>query len=130
MILIENEFLIVEDHYIDFEIIKIKIQQHFPNIDFVKSINGQEALDLIQKRIDQLKGLPGVILLDLHMPFINGFQFLEAFKNIYPDYLAKPKIILLTSSLNPDYKRLANEYKVDGFMIKPICINTLKSILW
>ncbi|MBT33589.1 MAG: hypothetical protein CMO01_28320 [Thalassobius sp.] len=130
MILSKNEFLIIDDHEIDSDIIEIKIQQHLTNIQFTKANSGKAGLDLIKNRVKKLEQLPGVILLDLYMPGFNGYQFLDEFEEIYPDYIPKPKIILLTSSINPADKKKAKNYKIDCFMIKPLCIDTLKKIIF
>ena len=77
MILSKNEFLIIDDHEIDSDIIEIKIQQHLTNIQFTKANSGKAGLDLIKNRVKKLEQLPGVILLDLYMPGFNGYQFLD-----------------------------------------------------
>ena len=130
MMLSENEFLIIEDHNIDLQIAKIKIQQKYPKVNFVKACNGQEAIELIQHRIDYGINLPGIILLDLYMPILNGYEFLDVFIKIFPKYLTKPKIVILTSSVNPLDKKLSVNYNIiDGFLIKPLDLNQLQDLI-
>ena len=56
------------------------------NMDFIEEIhtalNGQEAIDLINDYFQGAKTLPDIILLDLNMPIMDGFGFIEAFKKL------------------------------------------------
>ena len=77
------------------------------------------ALDKLIKVSDQL--LPQVIFLDLNMPVLNGWDFLNTLTMQEKRFLGKCRIFILTSSIDAQEKELAARYKlVSGFLQKPI----------
>jgi len=93
------------------------------------ALNGQEALDLINGYFLGDRSIPDVILLDLNMPIMDGFQFIEAFKRL--EYPKKDKILIvvLTSSANPEDVKKAKSLGVDHYMTKPINEEKLLALL-
>ncbi len=64
--------------------------------------------------------LPELILLDLHMPAMNGFEFLNELTSSFPD-LGKTKVIMLTTSESQSDRIKAMSYHlVKGFLAKPL----------
>jgi len=80
--------------------------------------NGQEALNYLRYIIDAAELLPNVILLDLNMPIIDGWQFLDAIKTLT---LSKSiKICLVSSSIDRVDHLKAKQYTaVSDFLVKP-----------
>lgn len=67
------------------------------------------------------KLMPEVIFIDINMPMIDGFQFIEQFLTLPGIILEGTKLVILTSSINPEDKRKAMNYKFDiNFMNKPL----------
>ena len=90
--------------------------------------NGLEALNYLQENAGSPDMLPSVILLDINMPVLDGWQFLDGFiklrisKNI--------KVFLISSSINHSDHARALEYKeVSRFYIKPVTRENLLGIL-
>jgi CheY-like chemotaxis protein len=86
--------------------------------------NGKEALELL---ISQKALLPDIIFLDINMPVISGWDFLEL---LSPDELGSlPRIFMLTSSISPDdIKRSENHPFVYAFLTKPLSIARLQEL--
>lgn len=84
------------------------------------ALNGKEALDLINDYFTGDRAIPDIILLDLNMLIMDGFQFIEAFKRL--DYQKKEKvlIVVLTSSENPEDIIKAKKLGVDHYLTKPL----------
>ena len=81
--------------------------------------NGQEALDFVQEQSDTPQ-YPEVIFLDLNMPVMDGFEFLERFEKIQQKAKQRIPIYILTSSnYFKDFER-AKDFSVTGYIIKPL----------
>ena len=89
--------------------------------------NGQEALEVIQQRCQE--GLcPRLILLDINMPVMNGFEFLEAYEQLDFPNKQSVVIVMLTTSLNPkDVDRLRS-LPNHGFLNKPLKRETINAL--
>jgi CheY-like chemotaxis protein len=94
------------------------------SLDFINEIdtaqNGQQAIDLLNKYSKAARRLPDIILLDLNMPIMDGFGFLEAFKDLYLPSKDKMKIIIVTSSIHPEDIQRAKDYGVTSYLTKPL----------
>jgi CheY-like chemotaxis protein len=84
--------------------------------------DGEEALQILKGK--PLATLPasGIIFLDINMPGLNGWEFLDEYlKSSDLNLNAHIVIILLSSSLNPDDKEMALKYPcINGFLNKPL----------
>jgi len=93
--------------------------------------SGEEALSYLQSStyINKSKE-PNLIFLDINMPGMNGWEFLKEYKKISDPIKRKIVILMLTTSLNPDDKELANTIpEVSGFINKPLNTEILEKIL-
>lgn len=77
--------------------------------------NGEEAIELLR---DGKTEKPGVILLDLNMPRMNGIEFLKVIKN--DDTLKRIPVVVLTTSKEEEDKVESFSLGVAGYMIKPV----------
>lgn len=73
--------------------------------------------------------IPEVIFLDINMPIMDGFQFLEEFKKFREPIRKRAKIAILTTSMNPTdrFKSLRNEFVI-SFINKPLSKDTLDKL--
>jgi CheY-like chemotaxis protein len=81
--------------------------------------SAEDALGFLK----EMKGeaAPDVIFLDLNMPEIDGFSFLNDFKNLPPEILSKCKIVVLTSSNSAKDREQAFSFEnVIQYITKPI----------
>ena len=88
--------------------------------------NGKQALDFLEtadKKVD-------LIFLDINMPIMNGWQFLEKYKELEDAKKAGSVVVMLTTSMNSEDKEKAFEYGVVGdFISKPLSPEALQEIL-
>ena len=83
--------------------------------------NGEEAMEAINSHL-----MPDIILLDINMPIMDGWEFLEA----YESQKHKAKVFMLTSSTMTDDRSRAEEFDcVLGYYTKPINLKDIKEVL-
>ena len=91
--------------------------------------NGKQALDYFIAALKNLKnqGIPQVILLDLNMPVMDGWQFLTALSEQNLDNLKNTTIYIVSSSINSsDIERSKAIQQVSDFLIKPVNFDELE----
>lgn len=120
--------LLVEDDSI-FQLLARKILERigFSGEQIQVAATGKEALDLINDSREQAHALPDIILLDLKLPVMDGFEFLHKF-NAMPER-DQSKVIIVTSSVNPDDAKRAGRMGVYEYISKPLREETLRSML-
>jgi two-component system, chemotaxis family, chemotaxis protein CheY len=84
-------------------------------------LNGEDALDFLKGNIENPMHLPDFVFLDINMPFVDGWMFLEDYAAIKPK-LSKPIVIyMVSSSIDPrDIDRAKKNSEVSGYVIKPV----------
>lgn len=92
--------------------------------------NGKLALDTLLENKDDAEALPTVILLDINMPIMDGWEFLEKYKTIR-DILAKHIIIyMVSSSINQRDIERAKEYSdVMEYLEKPVTLEEIQKMI-
>ena len=90
--------------------------------------NGKEALDTLLPRIKSNENLPDIILLDINMPVMDGWQFLDEFTNTAPKKAIT--IYMVTSSIDPEDVKKAQKYsQISNYIVKPLTRKKLEEIL-
>jgi len=112
--------LVIEDNITDGLVIKRTLSKYIDeDINVVR--DGTEAMSFLARalksNIDRDITLPRLITLDLNMPKMNGFEFIERFKK--NDQTREIPIIVLTSSQLPDEIRKAYFLGANSYVIKP-----------
>ena len=92
--------------------------------------NGQELLTEIKANTTSEEGLPDIILLDLNMPVMDGWQFLDAIITFYDTLPKSIDIYVLSSSIFTADIEKAKKYKiVNDYLVKPVSREKLNEIL-
>ncbi len=83
--------------------------------------NGEQALHFIVDNLGNQSELPDVILLDMNMPVMDGFEFMTSYSSLVPKISKKIIVIMISSSINPsDIQRAKSIQGISNYMAKPI----------
>jgi CheY-like chemotaxis protein len=117
-------FILIDDDKIMLFLIEFEIKRHFKNMSIASYVKSDAAFNFIQDNSNGLEDT--VVLLDLNMPVMDGFQVLESLKSISHNL----KVIIVTSSISDEDKEKAMNYSfVQGYINKPLKGLELKNLL-
>jgi CheY-like chemotaxis protein len=92
--------------------------------------DGEEAIQFLVDNISKNENLPDVIFLDINMPIMDGWQFLEEYVNLKPRIGKKITIYLVSSSVDSaDLDKAKKISEISDYIIKPIKQEMLKEII-
>ena len=122
-----NCILLVDDSPDDIHYHQIVINEMDITNSIQVSNNGIEAIEFLKKE-NQI--IPELIFLDINMPKMNGWEFLEKYKYLEVTQKARIIVMMLSTSTNPDDIKKAKEIEeVTGFQTKPMNKETITEIL-
>ncbi|MCA4895499.1 MAG: response regulator [Cytophagales bacterium] len=92
--------------------------------------NGAEALTFLREKALQKELLPDYLFLDINMPFVDGWMFLEDFTTLKSSLAKDISIYMVTSSIDQrDLNRAKGFSEVTDFIIKPISLERFQELL-
>ncbi|SKB66780.1 response regulator [Maribacter arcticus] len=99
-------------------------------MDIMVFSDGEKAINFMLDNLDNEPEYPDVIFLDIDMPVMDGFQFMEEFIKIKPRIGKSITIYMVSSSIDPvDIERANNISAISDYIIKPIGLVRLKEIM-
>lgn len=97
--------------------------------DVLVAEDGQKALNLLQELETKGADCPNLIFLDINMPVMNGFEFLDAYQQMKGQFKQPVIIVMFTSSLNTQDVARAQAAGVADFLDKPLTAGKLNDVL-
>ncbi|MCW3082180.1 response regulator [Segetibacter sp.] len=91
--------------------------------------DGKEAMDFFSKQTQDRDPLPDVIFLDINMPVMNGWEFLDAYNSIKTTLDKQISIYMISSSVDEKDKIRSKGFNVKDFIEKPINKQMMRAIL-
>lgn len=118
----------------DDDLFQFVMRQHFERLEMVENIHkfsdGEQALNYIKKYIDDAEQLPDLILLDVNMPYMDGWQFMREYVKLELPAGKKIRIYILSSSTHESDLQKAKEFPVlAGYLVKPVNKQMIQQIL-
>ena len=127
--MIKKNVLLIDDDQV-FNLLNQKTIQHMGVANEIHiAMNGKEALELINDYYRGAKIMPEIILLDLNMPIMDGFSFIEAFHKLSVPNKEKTLIIIVSSSQNEADIKRAEALGIHNYLSKPLLEEDLKAVL-
>ncbi|PKP24374.1 MAG: response regulator [Bacteroidetes bacterium HGW-Bacteroidetes-2] len=92
--------------------------------------NGKEAFDTFLKEKNSQENLPDVIFLDINMPEMDGWEFMDAYLDLQPTISKEITIYIASSSIAyQDFEKAKKYAEISGYIVKPIPSDTVYKIL-
>lgn len=93
--------------------------------------DGEQAIEYMDLCMRENVKLPEIILLDINMPFLDGWGFLAEFKKMKPKLEAENiNIFMVTSSNDPNDLKKAHDFEeITGYIVKPVFEDQIEDIL-
>lgn len=120
--------LVIDDDDINIFIIRKIVEKTGFDIDMVARGNGQQAIEYLQQLLTQELPLPHLILIDINMPIMNGWEFIEAYQEL--GIKQDVDLYILSSSVyENDIEKTKSYASVKGFISKPLSMQRLSELI-
>ncbi|MDF3077148.1 MAG: response regulator [Sphingobacteriaceae bacterium] len=124
-----RSIFIVDDYPINLKIGEMFIKKHGFFDKISTYLDAEEALNYLTIHMNNEALLPDVILLDLDMPLMDGWQFLDRFEDIMHFLAKNVEIFILSATIDYYERQRAKRYpSIKGILPKPLEIDSLHDI--
>jgi CheY-like chemotaxis protein len=124
-----RKVFVIDDDDIVIYLTKLIINESLPDLEVVSFEYASDSIAVLQKLVATNKAFPEYILLDINMPMVDGWDFLEVYKEFPFDKRAQCKLMIYSSSISPSEESRAKSYTcVADYVSKPITTETLASV--
>jgi CheY-like chemotaxis protein len=125
-----NNFCIIDDD----EIHKFTTSFLLKKTDLVNNIilfsNGLEAINFFKDEIGNIANIPEIVFLDVNMPVMDGWEFLEEYVLIESVMPKTVVIYMISSSVDErDFLRAKSISALTGFLVKPISSHSIAEVI-
>jgi CheY-like chemotaxis protein len=119
-----EKVLLIDDDEISLLLCEMVLEQTAFAKQVIKLSDGKQGIDFYERQaqnLDATEAVPELIFLDLNMPIMNGWDFLEEFSAKYQAQFPKTRVAILSSSIDPHDVAKSKEYSfVIDFLNKPL----------
>jgi CheY-like chemotaxis protein len=125
-----HNLLLIDDSDIDNYVAESLLKKNNVAAQLTTKLSGRDALDYLNELIKHKTPFPEIILLDINMPLMDGFAFLDKYKDFPKHVTAGSSIIMLTSSNNKaDEERARKTGMVLDYFVKPFTHAQVKKMM-
>ena len=121
-----KKVMVIDDNEMDLYISKRIIERHAFAEEVLLMESAKDALAFFEANADNVENLPSLIFLDINMPDMNGFEFLEAYNALSETVKRNSIIMMLTTSVHDeDIQRADKCPYVRNYLNKPLSAEKL-----
>lgn len=125
-----HTILLIDDDFATNFLHKMILEKENCAENIIAKQSAKEALEYLKSNIEEGHPHPELIFLDINMPGMNGWDFLEEYQKIDKEHKVEKIVIMLTTSLDPlDRKKAESIEQVTEFKSKPLTNSALKQVL-
>lgn len=125
-----NCILLIDDDESTNFLHEIIINQADISNNVIARQSGSSALEYLQQKMNGEYPQPDLIFLDINMPGMNGWEFLDEYKQLEKAQQGKFVVVMLTTSLHPeDQARAKGMSEINDFMNKPLTVEMLHGVM-
>lgn len=123
-------FIIIDDDRINNSICRMLIGKIFKEVDIKDFTVAQEGLEFMKKEYDKDENKSAILLLDINMPIMSGWDFLVLFDELDENLKKKFNIYIVSSSIDySDIEQAKSNRHVIGFLSKPLSKDTILALV-
>ncbi len=116
-----ERIMIIDDDDVDAYVFSKLISKNNFAQNILKYNSAEKALNYIIENKENQLLMPQIIFLDIYMPNMNGFEFLENLKKVFKKTIRNCKIIIVSSSIDDsDISRVKLDNCISLFAVKPV----------
>ena len=115
------QFILIDDDPMNNLICKLTIEMTLGESDIKSFVNPELGFEYVHSDFSKLPDTPALLLLDINMPIMSGWEFLELFDNLSYSIKDRVRICILSSSIDDrDKERSYANKNVADFLVKPL----------
>ncbi|OIQ36011.1 MAG: hypothetical protein BM555_03560 [Crocinitomix sp. MedPE-SWsnd] len=124
-----QNILLIDDDQTNNFLVKHMLNKINAVVNIHIALNGQEGLYKIDE-FSKAGIVLDLIFLDINMPVMNGFEFLDEYQKLPEECHSKTTIMMISSSVHPDDIKKINSYEcVDEFVEKPLTVQIIEELI-
>jgi CheY-like chemotaxis protein len=121
--------MVIDDNVIDLYISKRLILKNKFGKNVLEYFSAENALKYLQDHQETISMWPQIIFIDIYMPVMSGFEFMEAFEKLPSTLKKNCKVFIISSTIDEnDIERSRLDKNLTAFQVKPITKEFLNSI--
>ena len=118
--------MVLDDSVEDRFFLRRVLRKHRPDREVQEFVYASEALEFLNQPFYSPIHL---ILCDINMPRMDGFEFADALETVFPDDGTRPRVVMMSNSISPDDRARAEAHPmIETFVSKPITLDTLRQL--
>jgi len=127
----ENKCLCIVDDDDVFQYLALKaVEQVSFELRVITFLDGEKAYKFIQENSNNIEKLPDIILLDINMPYMDGWSFVKEYIKLKPKLSKKIDIYMVSSSVDEsDIKKANSISEISDYIIKPVTPDKIEELI-